>query len=198
MERISEHWWVPILRGVVAIAFGIAMFKLPGPALLAFVYAFGTYALVDGVATVLAVIASPRHGPVWTVSLAGGIFSLLAGVVALVAPGLSAFSLLLLIAMRALVTGLAEWVAAYHLHGTQSGAGVLAVAGSVSILAALALMVDPGAGAITLSWLIGTYAIAYGAVAIALGMKLRSTPPQLRHTFAPLLTQRELEESLDR
>ena len=57
---------------------------------------------------------------------------------------------------------------------------LLIVAGIISILAGIALAVFPGAGALSLVWLIGTLAIVAGVMLIVIAFRLR----ELRHRFA--------------
>ena len=45
---LSRAWWVLLLRGVVAIAFGALTWFQPGITLAALVMIFGAYTLVDG------------------------------------------------------------------------------------------------------------------------------------------------------
>ena len=49
MGTLAENWWLLLLRGLAAIAFGVLAFFWPGLTLAALVYLWGAYAIVDGV-----------------------------------------------------------------------------------------------------------------------------------------------------
>src|SRR5258708_7513673 len=55
MEALARSWWALLLRGGVAILFGVLTFLQPGISLAALVLVFGSYALSDRV--------RPHSGP---------------------------------------------------------------------------------------------------------------------------------------
>ena len=46
---LSRGWWLLLLRGLAAIAFGVLTWSQPGISLTVLVLFFGAYSLVDGV-----------------------------------------------------------------------------------------------------------------------------------------------------
>jgi uncharacterized membrane protein HdeD (DUF308 family) len=82
--------------------------------------------------------------------------------------------LLYLIAAWAIVTGILEISAAIRLRKVITGEWMLVVAGILSILFGLGLAAFPGPGILAVVWLIGTYAVLFGAVMVALGLSLRA------------------------
>src|SRR5215216_1790874 len=102
----AGHWWALAIRGAIAIIFGLAALLRPGIALEALILLFGAYALVDGVFAIVGVFGGTRGGtPRWLL-LVEGIAGILAGIIALIYPGLTAIALLYLVAAWAIVTGL--------------------------------------------------------------------------------------------
>jgi uncharacterized membrane protein HdeD (DUF308 family) len=87
--------------------------------------------------------------------------------------------LLYVIAAWAVVTGAIEIAAAIHLRRVIEGEWRLAVAGVLSVLFGLVLVVAPVAGALAITWLIGVYAVAFGALTIAAGLELRRAERRL-------------------
>ena len=64
LGKLAENWWLLLLRGLAAIAFGVIAFFWPGITLVALTYLFGAYAIVDGVFAIWAAInASGDAGP---------------------------------------------------------------------------------------------------------------------------------------
>jgi len=170
---LTRNWWALALRGIFAILLGLAAFVLPGVTLAVLVALFGAYAVVDGVLAMIAgVRAAERHERWWSPVLKG-LAGIIAGVLAFIWPALTVLALLYLIAGWAIVTGVLEIVAAVHLHRAH-GEWLLILNGVLSILFGLFVIVWPGAGVLTLVWMIGVYAIVFGTVLLVLAFRLRN------------------------
>jgi uncharacterized membrane protein HdeD (DUF308 family) len=192
MIVLSRNWWALALRGLFAVLFGIAAFALPGITLGALVLLYGAYAFVDGVFAITAAMVGRTEGvPVWALLLEG-IFGIAVGVLTMFWPGITALALLFMISAWAVVTGVLEIVAAIRLRKEIQGEWLLALSGILSILFGLALVVNPGAGALAVVWLIGAYAIAFGLLLIALGFRLRSWSRLLSSTVTSPSSEPEL------
>ncbi len=174
-EVAPGHWWAFVLRGIAGIVFGILTFALPGMALLTLVLLFGAYALVEGVLNVAGALrrTEPREKPTWMLLLEGAV-SILAGLLAFFVPGLTALSLLFVIAGWSVVKGVLEIAAAIRLRHRIEREWLLALSGILSAVFGVLLFVFPGAGALTVVLWIGAYAVVFGALLIALGIKLRN------------------------
>ena len=173
MYIAMANWWALVLRGVVAILFGVMTFIWPQITLATLVLLFGAYAIVDGVFAIIAGVRAPREFARWWVLLIEGILSVIAGVMAFIIPGITALLLLGLIAGWAIITGVIEIVAAVQLRKEIQGEWLLALGGITSILFGVLLLLNPGAGALAVLWLIGIYAILFGIILVLLGLKLR-------------------------
>jgi uncharacterized membrane protein HdeD (DUF308 family) len=170
---VTARWWALVIRGLAAVAFGILAFVKPSISLLALVILWGAYALVDGVFATVLSIRGARIVRGWGWQLAGGIVSIGAGVVAFLWPGMTALVLLAVIAAWAVLTGTAEVVTAVRLRRHLRGEWMLAASGILSIVFGVTLAANPGAGALAVTWLIGLYALLFGALLVALGFRLR-------------------------
>jgi uncharacterized membrane protein HdeD (DUF308 family) len=179
LEALTRNWWMVVLRGVVALLFGVLAWVRPGITLGALVLLFGAYALLDGVLSLVAAVTG-RTGKPWWALLLAGIAGLAAAAVAFFAPGLTALALLYLIAAWAIITGVMEVVAAIALRKEIQGEWLLALAGIASLVFGFFLVARPGAGALAVIWLIGSYAFAFGILLIGLGFRLKG----LRNRFS--------------
>ena len=173
LDVLARNWWALALRGVVAILFGLAALIWPGLTLTALVLLFGAYALVDGVFAVVAALARAGRERRWWVLLLEGLLGIAVGILTLVWPGITGLVLLLFIAAWAIITGVVEIVAAIRLRREIEGEFLLGLGGVISVIFGLLLIVRPGAGAVAVAWLIGIYAILFGALMLALAFRLR-------------------------
>ncbi len=65
IETLKRHWWVPVLRGIAAVVFGVMAFVYPGLTVAVLVLLFGAWVLVDGIFRVvgaLAIVVQTRSG----------------------------------------------------------------------------------------------------------------------------------------
>ncbi len=175
VARITSHWWVPLLRGVVAVVFGILLLVYPISSIFALVILFGAFMLVHGVLNIVTALrfAHPDTGHWWAILLQG-LVGIAIGIVTFVLPGLTAVSLGFLIAIWAIITGVLEVVAAFRLRRDVPGEIFLMIAGFLSFLIGLWLIVRPLAALLPLTYLIGIYAIIGGIALIILAFRLRS------------------------
>jgi uncharacterized membrane protein HdeD (DUF308 family) len=170
---IARWWWTFIIRGLVAVAFGVLAFLAPAWGIAVLVALFGAWALVDGVTGLVGGIRSRGRDRSWWLSILEGIVGIIAGVFAFLFPVLAAGALIFIIAAWAIVTGVFEIVAAIRLREQIRGEFWLGLAGVASILYGVVIYLFPAAGALSIVWLIGSFAIAFGAFLLILGWRLR-------------------------
>lgn len=171
-QRFAESGPMLVLRGLAAIMFGILALVIPGITVFALVFLFAAYALVDGVLVLAAAIRGRR--PVrrgWMV--VQGVLGIVAALVTVLWPGITAIALLALIAAWAILTGIAEIVAAVTFHDEIRGEWLIALSGALSVLFGILVLLRPTAGALAIVAIIGAYAIVSGAVVVWLGLKAR-------------------------
>jgi uncharacterized membrane protein HdeD (DUF308 family) len=173
-------------RGLLAIAVGIISVAWPGITVGAFVILFAVYAFIAAGMEALRAFSSDRPGPVVGYLLLA-LLSLVAGVVALAWPGITALVLVIWVAAWAGVTGVVEVAIAFR-HGATAGERALwALGGLVSIALAVVLFIRPDIGAVSLATVFGLFSIFYGVSALVLSFqarKVRSTTQRLVNTHA--------------
>lgn len=181
---LSRFWWMILLRGLVAILFGILILARPGISLLSLVIVFGAFALVDGVSNVVTAWGGRREHEHWWVLFFAGLAGIVLGVLTFVNPGVTALVLLFYIAVWAILTGVMQMVAAIRLRKEIEGELWLGLAGLASVVFGVILISRPGDGALAVLWLIGAYALAYGVLLLILAIRARLFAGRLRKAVA--------------
>ena len=177
-------WWLVLIRGILAVLFGVLALILPSVAFLALVFTFGAYALIDGIANIVHAVRVRGRDKRWGWLLAQGVLSVLAGIVAFVFPLAAGLTLgifaLVLIGIYAIMMGISGIPAAASIvDGGRKALGFIVAI--LSILLGIALLVivfvSPVAGIINLVWVIGVYAILFGIVLIVAAIQARRMSP---------------------
>jgi len=173
LHALARSWWLVLLRGIAGILFGVLAFVWPGLTLLTLVLLYGAYALVDGVvALVAAFTGRATHVPAWWLVVVG-VLGIAAGLVTFLWPGITALALVVFIGAWAVAHGIFEIVGAIELRHEIGNEWTLILAGALSVLFGLAVLIMPGAGALGLIWAIGAYSIVFGALLVGLSLRLR-------------------------
>jgi uncharacterized membrane protein HdeD (DUF308 family) len=162
-----------MLRGTLAIVFGLAAALVPGLTLLLLVGMFAAYALLSGVSSIALAVRSRRGGGRWWLLLLLGLVSLAAAVLAVVYPGMTTLVLVLVIGINALFTGVLDVALAIRLRASLRGHWMMVASGVLSILFGALVVAMPQAGALALVWLISLHAIVTGALLLGLGLRAR-------------------------
>jgi uncharacterized membrane protein HdeD (DUF308 family) len=185
LRGLSRNWWIFVVRGVAAVVFGILALVWPGVTVAVLVILFGIYALADGIASLMSAWrhrGDPLHRGH---HVAEGVVALLIGIIALVWPDVTALALVILIAIWALLTGVVEIAAAIRLRKVITNEWFLGLAGAISVITGIILFAYPGAGALAIAIVFGIYALVFGAVLIALGVRLRKGRERVAAPPAP-------------
>jgi uncharacterized membrane protein HdeD (DUF308 family) len=168
IRTLAEHWWVVLLRGLAAILFGVVAYARPGVTIAVLVLLWGAYALVDGIFEVVAGVRA-KYGSLIFLGLLG----IAAGVVTFLWPGVTAITLLYIIAFWAIVAGVLQISAAIRLRKEVEGEWLWILSGVCMVILGGLLIARPGAGAISVTWLIGSFAIAWGVLLVILAFRLK-------------------------
>ena len=164
---VTRDWWVFAIRGIAAIVFGFLAFIWPAATLAVLVLLFGAYVLVDGVSLLVALARGDalarRHA--WAVAIMGVL-------VTFVWPGLTALSLLYLVAFWAIAMGTFQVIAAIALRRELDGEFWMALGGVASIVFGAFLVASPGGGLLSLVWLVGIWSVVFGVSSLGLAYRL--------------------------
>ena len=176
-KLLSQFWWLILLRGVLAILFGISAFAWPGLTLVTLVMLFAAFALVDGVFDVVHAIGHRKEIEHWGLLLIEGLFGITFGILAFQAPELTTLIggviVAFYIAAWAIVTGTMRIAMAVRLRKEIEGEWLLGLSGIVSILFGIVIMARPALGALAMLYFVAAWAILLGVILIALAFKAR-------------------------
>jgi len=181
LERLAEvqmlgllryNWWLVALRGVSALVLAVLIMGWPSRTLLALILLFGAYTLIDGVLTLVSGIRGGNPARRRWSLLLEGMMGIIAGLLTLVIPGVSAQFIVVLLAVWAITTGVSAIRSAVHLRHEIIGEWLLALAGGISVLFGLVLLVVGGIPAIVVV-LLSSYAGVFGVVLLALAVRLK-------------------------
>jgi uncharacterized membrane protein HdeD (DUF308 family) len=171
---LATNWWALVIRGLAGIAFGILTFAWPGITLIALVFLFAGYSLVDGVMNIVGAVRAIEKHDRWGILVLEGIVGIGAAAITVLWPGITALALVYVIAAWAVVTGCLEIAAAIRLRRVISGEWLLVVSGALSLVFGILLVLSPIAGALVIALWVGAYALIFGVIMMALGLRLRS------------------------
>ena len=172
LDDLARNWWLVLLRGIAAILFGLLTIMWPGLSLLTFVLFFGVFALFDGGLALGAAIMGGSAEPRWWLALVG-LLGIAAGALALLWPGITGLVLLIFIAAWAITAGVFEVMGAIKLRKEIEGEWWLVATGILSVLFGFLILLFPGAGALSIAFVIGWFAILYGALLVGLSWRLK-------------------------
>ena len=172
-KLMSVYWWVLLLRGVLAILFGVAAYAWPGMTLATLVTLFGAFAFVDGIFNVFHAFSGRKGDERWWVLLLEGLLGIAFGVITFQAPEITATVLILYIAFWAMATGVLRIILAVRLRKEIEGEWWMALAGLAGIVFGVLMVARPGAGALALLWLVAIWAIVGGVFLVILSFKVK-------------------------
>ena len=174
---LARQWWTFVVRGILALIFGVVALFVPGIALWAIVLVFAAWALTDGVTQLIASWQMRGHRD-WWVGILEGLVGIGAAAIAVIWPGITALALLYIVAFWSIVTGVLEIWAAIRMREQISGELFLGLAGLLSIGFGIFFILFPGAGILALIGVVAFFAIIFGASLVLLGLRLRRIADQ--------------------
>lgn len=170
---LVRNWWAFVIRGVLAILFGAIALFTPAVTMLSLVIVFAAYAATDGVFAIVSAVRAAKEGERWSLLALEGVAGIVAGIAAVMWPGLTVAFFIALIAVWALVTGGFLLAASFRLDADH-GRWWLALGAIASLVYGALLVIAPMIGALVLTWWIGTYALVFGIAQIAVALRLRA------------------------
>lgn len=170
---LSRHWWVVLLFGLFAVAFGVLALMAPVRTAAVLAMWLGVMAIVEGVVALASAIGG--SAPVsrgWAVFYA--LVSIAFGVLALLNPLATASVLLLFLAAWLVVGGIYRIVFAIRVRRHIRGEWLLILSGLLAVALGVMFALNPLGGLMVTSLWIGAMALVYGVLQVVVAFRLRS------------------------
>jgi uncharacterized membrane protein HdeD (DUF308 family) len=159
-------------RGVLAIVIGIVSVAWPGVTVGAIVLLFAVYAFIAAAGDVMRAFASDRAGPAAGYLLLA-VLSVVAGIIAIAWPGITALVLTIWVAAWALITGIVEVAMAFQRGETAGERTIWGLTGLVAIGLGIVLFIRPDIGALSLAEVFGLFSLFFGISTLILYFQTR-------------------------
>lgn len=174
---LQKNWRMLLMRGIFAVVFGVLTLVWPGVTLRALTILYGAYAFLDGIfALTAAMTGTAKPEPAWWLVVVG-LLGIGAGLLTFFWPGITALMLVIFIGAWAIVRGVFEITGAIMLRKVIHNEWLLILGGILSVAFGFLVLGNPGAGALGVLWLIGSYSILFGALMIGLALKIKNHRP---------------------
>jgi uncharacterized membrane protein HdeD (DUF308 family) len=183
VQLFSKFWWSFVVRGFVAILFGLILILWSGLSLDLLVLTFGIFALLQGILSVTPGL-SKLSGRIYFL-LIEGVIGILAGVLTFLGPGIGRMlwpevatkTLLVFIILWAFLTGISEVIGSFRLPGEIKEKWLITLSGLVCLLLGVVLLFRSGLGAVGNASTIGPFVIFFGLLWLFVGLRARKLNP---------------------
>lgn len=167
-----------LLRGLVALGFGLFAVFAPRTTVHTFVFLFGLFCVIDGL---IGLVASyVLRGAQWSWLTTTAVLGIVLGVVAMLWPATAVYAVMLLIALWALVVGAFQIKGSFDLRGRgDSGWYWTLIAGLVAVALGLLMLLKPSTTVATVVVLLGIFAIVYGVLQVVSALRVRKLPDRV-------------------
>jgi len=173
MERdwLTLGWKMLLVRGVIAVIFGILAIAWPIHTAIALALLWGIWALTDGIGSIVQAFQPESKGSrLWLVVL--GVIALVAAFFAITSPGMAAATLTWILGIWLIIRGVFELAGAFSSQQVVPR-WLLVLNGLLSILIGVLFAANPGAGAVGIAVVLGVTALVWGVVLIGVGWSVR-------------------------
>ncbi|MBN2027269.1 MAG: DUF308 domain-containing protein [Actinobacteria bacterium] len=171
---VIRNWKMTLLRGLIALLFGIVILVWPAATTRVLLIAFGLLALVDGIFHIVQSIVEATRKEKWVLTLLVGLLETVVGIIVLARPGVGLGALLVLVIIYLVAYGFVELFAAFELQASTGLRVLFAVSGVLSVAIGFIFMFRPGLGIWTVILFIGIYSIFIGIMRIVIAFMIRS------------------------
>jgi uncharacterized membrane protein HdeD (DUF308 family) len=184
-QEVLKLWWLWIVKGILAVIFGVAAWAWPGLTLTTLIWLLGAFIVADGIMDIVGMFTQDQLSWGRRMLLAiWGVVQVIAGIVIWAAPDLGVLTLMVVFGVWALATGIFLVVSAFTSDGHLMNPWMQALLGIVLAVIGVYLVVEPGAGALASVWVLGVVAIAHGIAQIVAGFQMRRLNEEVESRIA--------------
>jgi uncharacterized membrane protein HdeD (DUF308 family) len=184
-DWLNTAWKMLVVRGALAIVFGILAIIWPISTAIALALLWGFWALVDGVGSIAQAFQPESRGSrVWLVVI--GVIALIAAFFAIFSPAVTAVTLTWILGIWLIVRGVFEAIGAFS-SSMATPRWLLLVSAALSILLGILFVTNPGAGAVGIAVWLGITALIWGAAFVAIGLTIRRELTGPGHAARPVM-----------
>jgi len=176
-QILTDLWSLILVRGISLVLLGIVLMAFPIASLTVLIIVMGAWWLIDGIATVFKSIKGRKQQQVWGWGIFTGILGVIAGIIVLSQPALSAILttsfLVWFLGIAALIYGVIGIVTGVRLRKEIKNEWSMILGGILSIVFGIILIISPLVSAMVIVNIIGIAAIIGGITIIIVAFSVR-------------------------
>jgi uncharacterized membrane protein HdeD (DUF308 family) len=181
----KKIWVFAIVRGVLAIIFGLIALFAPIATAIVLAILIGVFAIVTGVFDIIEAIRH-RGSSSMVLRIVLGAVSILFGILVLIWPGISLAILVIMVGVWAIVTGILQVMSSVRHRAIPDSGWVWGIiGGALTILFGIVVLIWPRTGVVAIIWIIGIWAVVWGITLIVLGVQLRKAARTIEAGASP-------------
>jgi uncharacterized membrane protein HdeD (DUF308 family) len=169
---LELSWKALVLRGGVAIVFGILAVVWPLETVTALAFLWGFWALFDGIGSIMQAFQPETTGRQRALLILIGLVALVVAFFAIFSPAVTAATLIWLLGIWLIVRALMEAILAFTTAGSGSR-GVLLFSAALDLVLGVLFVAYPDKSLVGIGFVLGLVAIAWGVVFLVGGLMIR-------------------------
>jgi uncharacterized membrane protein HdeD (DUF308 family) len=174
----KRTWWVFLIGGIAAVVFGVLAFMQPLAGWVVLSIFFAASVLVDGAFNAWGAITNREKDGWWLMLLIGGL-GIGVGLYALLNPPLAMMAFVLIVAFQAVLLGVLLVMLGIKVRKVTDKEWLLYLTGGLSVLFGMLIVLNPGAGAISIVYIVAAWAIITGLLKVFFSFRIKNLPERI-------------------
>jgi uncharacterized membrane protein HdeD (DUF308 family) len=174
----KRTWWVFLIGGIAAVVFGVLAFIQPLAGWVVLSIFFAASVLVDGAFNAWGAISNREKDGWWLMLLIGGL-GIGVGLYALLNPPVAMMAFVLIVAFQAVLLGVLLVMLGIKVRKTTDKEWLLYLTGGLSVLFGVLIVLNPGAGAVSIVYIVAAWAIIIGLLKVFFSFKIKNLPDRI-------------------